>query len=269
MDISQYEYEMKFLLQQQYEMNIFLYSIIFVLALIIGYELLKRSKFFSFAISFLPFLALPFWITRDYDLFIIIKLYSVVLGMALFTLLRYTSLKNNKSLLNLLYFLLLLNILEPVILDIINSNFLNAIAGILLMITLPHTNLIKISKTKIKELLWDIPFLWFIGYTVWDLAFLLNNYKTSIVVHTLLLGFPIVVYFFNNKTWIQARAYSLGIYLITFFIYPKISLYKPIINISPFIIEISNILSIIFMISYLIYFLNKKLKFKNLHGHKL
>ena len=237
-------------------METILYLIILFLTLLGGYELFRRFKGLSIiGFILIPIILTPFWISNFYSTFLWFKMYSILLFLVLFLVLRYTYFSKNPLFLRLIYFMLVLNIAEAIIADFVYSNFFNGIAGILLILTLP-TSIKKITvdtKNK-KDLLYDIPFLWIFSYTLWNLVFIINIFPTAIFTNIVILGTAFIVGYFNRKTWLQARAYTLGIYLILLFTVPAISFYTMNSIPDAGFIYIMNIASFVWMIGYTFFY---------------
>ncbi len=217
-----------------------------------GYELLRRSKILT-AIMFvlIPLIMTPFWMATDHRIFLWLKLYSVIGGVLLLALLRHTTLSKYFLLFTLIYLALVLNIGEALVVDIMNFKFFNGIAGILLIVTLPGIKKICIdAEGRQKDLLWDIPFTWILGYTVWNWVFVVNTFPQAPLRHLAILGVPFMVACFHRKVWIQVRAYTLGIYLILYFSLPEVVAHTALTWTDTVILSALNIFSFGWMVVY-------------------
>lgn len=213
---------------------------ILLIVLFFLYELLRRNKWLAFgAFLALPFILLPLWLQEEHTIFAWIKIYSVVLGAGWIAAVRYTSLQYKDWVKAVFYPFLALNIAEAVIQDIINGhplNYINAVTGIILIATLPGARSVTIDEEKgYKDLFWNIPILWIISYTIWNLMFIHMTFPIHTGLHASVLGAALIVGLINNKLWIQARAYTLGIFALLLFTYAPIlePIYTPRVIIEP------------------------------------
>jgi len=153
----------------------------------------------------------------DLPVFVYIKIFLVVTGMLWILFLRYSRIAKGRWPFFILYLIVLLNILVVVVYEQSIGIVFNTIAGIFLLLTLPNGNHIKIDKkSKTKDLLWDIPFLWIICYTLWDWSFCYSSYTVASKVFFVLLLAPIIFEVIKRKTYLQVRAYTLAFYLLLF-----------------------------------------------------
>lgn len=197
----------------------------FLITSMLFQETFRRHKWLSWAVFLiLPIGLLPWWIIHEeHSFFGWLKLYSVTLSVSWFMAFRSTTLSEKKWAYYIVFMALTFNILEAVILDIAEAyyaNYINAAAGVLLIITLPGLRSISLDKeSAYHDLAWDIPIGWIIGYTIWNIVFVYLQTPQHMGMHAAILGAALIVGFINNKLWIQARAYTLGIFLMLFFTY--------------------------------------------------
>jgi hypothetical protein len=196
---------------------------ILTLILLLLYEVFRRSEWLSWAIFLvLPIVFYPFWKKREkHSLFGWVKLYSVTFSVAFSVFMRFTALQEFDWTYLLIYLLLVLNIVEAILLDISKrsyKHYLNAFAGLALILTLPATSTIRVDTLSIyNDLSWTIPLSWVIGYTIWNLVFVYIQTPQHVAMHTAVLGSALIIGFLSSDLWLQARAYTLGIFLILFF----------------------------------------------------
>ncbi len=128
-------------------------GILLLLAIyLLSQEALRRNKRLSWVtFLILPFVLLPWWIAHEeHSLFGWLKIYSISLSVSWALGVRFTALKEKKWAYVVIYVLLLLNIFEAVVLDIAEGhllNYLNAIAGVLLIVTMPRAHTIRVDET--------------------------------------------------------------------------------------------------------------------------
>lgn len=94
-------------------------------------------------------------------------------------------------------------------------NVMNAVAGILTIVTLTGFVGIKVSKDKSKDMIWpDMTWLYIIGYTLWNFAYVYNCISTRSMyagVGILLAAF-LAEKIFKQGAWLQHRAQILTLY---------------------------------------------------------
>ena len=96
-------------------------------------------------------------------------------------------------------------------------NILNAIAGILCIVTLTGFVGIRVSKDKSQDMVWpDMTWMYIIGYTLWNFAYVYNCISTR----SMYAGFSILVaaliseFVFKRGVWLQHRAQILALYVM-------------------------------------------------------
>ena len=94
-------------------------------------------------------------------------------------------------------------------------NILNAIAGILCIITLTGCVGIKVSNDKSKDMIWpDMTWIYIIGYTLWNFAYVYNCISTRSMYAgvAILLAALVAEFVFKRGAWLQHRAQILSLY---------------------------------------------------------
>ncbi|NLI90467.1 MAG: hypothetical protein GX366_08725 [Epulopiscium sp.] len=96
-------------------------------------------------------------------------------------------------------------------------NILNAIAGIICIITLTGFIGIRASNDDSKDMIWaDMTWPYIVGYTLWNYAYVYNCISTR----ALYAGFSILTaaligeYVFKRGAWLQHRAQTLALYVM-------------------------------------------------------
>lgn len=164
-----------------------------------------------------------------------VKVVSALLGIYGFMLIRFTKLGKTKFAVIYPLAILSINILEAVYKDIevfmtyktmqVDQaglvvlggpwNILNAIAGILCIVTLTGFVGIKVSKDKSKDMIWpDMTWMYIVGYTLWNLAYVYNCVSTRGMYAgvAILLAALIAEFVFKRGAWLQHRAQILALY---------------------------------------------------------
>ncbi len=203
-----------------------MFAILLVAALFVlyfaGQEVLRRGPVLCLWVLFagLPILLTWFWFqVNDFDVFLWIKIYSVMFCVCWGTWLRFAPQGNNPKFLRTIALLLAANILEASVVDFLASGIahnLNALSGALLIITLPYgARPARIdSHSRFRDLRLDLPFVWIVGYTLWNWSFVFLNYPELIVHHSAILVTALGVAAVDPQRWLQTRAATLGINLL-------------------------------------------------------
>ena len=164
-----------------------------------------------------------------------VKVVSALLGVYGFMLIRFTSLGEKKFAAYFPVSILSLNIAEAVYREfqvfanyktmitdpsgvvVLGGywNILNAIAGILTIVTLTGFIGIRVSKDKTRDMVWpDMTWMYIVGYTLWNFAYVYNCISTRSMYAGvgILLAALIAEFVFKKGVWLQHRAQILSIY---------------------------------------------------------
>lgn len=198
--------------------------------LILLNELFRKYKVPTFAFYIIiPFLVIPLLAYFEYTevsyWFKWVKLYSVVFAAIWFSFMRYTKLGFARSARFVAAAFLAINIAEAVGQDFsmgFVANILNAIAGILSIITLTGWKDIQIDDSKERDMIWPgMTTLWIIAYDIWNFVFVYLNFPGSAANQFLvLLSCTIPSLFIKKGTWLQARAFTLAAWFMYYFVSP-------------------------------------------------
>jgi hypothetical protein len=198
--------------------------------LILLNELFRKYKVPTFAFYIIiPFLVIPLIAYLGYTevtyWFKWVKLYSVVFAAIWFSFMRYTNLGFMKFARFIAAAFLAINIAEAVGQDFsmgFIGNVLNAIAGILSIVTLTGWKDIQIDNSKEKDMVWPaMTTLWIIAYDIWNFVFVYLNFPGSAANQFLvLLSCTIPSLFIKKGTWLQARAFTLAAWFMYYFVSP-------------------------------------------------
>ncbi|WP_293144522.1 DUF5692 family protein [Moritella sp.] len=206
-----------FIIHKWYEARSYAHVIFVLLGLMLLNELCRRVPKSNYVIFFiLPVVLLPLWMSYDVTYwFKWIKLYSVVGAAALFTLIRFTKIGNMKLAKFGAAAFLAINISEAVMQDFSmgnTANVLNAIGGILSIITLTGWLSIQADKSKERDMVWPaMTTFWIIAYDVWNIVFVYLNFPGSATAQLMvLISATLPALFIKKGTWLQARAFTLA-----------------------------------------------------------
>ncbi len=259
-----------------------------LVGLILVNDITRRSKWLSIAVYIVLPLVLTFtvWpktaVRGNGDWFPVVKTYSALVGVVGFMAIRYIKGASTKKWLLLFPFLILsINIAEAVYRDfevffayrgeaVMNSvdglfmqggiwNVLNAIAGIVLILTLSGVFGIKVANTKSKDMIWpDQLWFWIIAYDLWNISYCYNCISTRSMYAglLLLLSCTLSEFFLKKGAWLQHRAQTLALWAmfsITFSSYAKSPFFSITSSYKPAALIVISILSIGSNIAVLVY----------------
>jgi hypothetical protein len=193
----------------------------FFTALALANELFRRSLVLT-GLAFIVFPAVmtPHWIRSErVDWFLWAKLYSVVGGIVLMQLFRFTRVAKTAWGARVLWVVLFANILEAVVHDATSVGIwhrLNALSGVLLILSQPSARDIHVDESSPhRDLVWDMRWGWILGYTLWNWTFVETNFTEGAARHVAILGVPLFASLLRGSgAWIQARAFILGVDLL-------------------------------------------------------
>ncbi len=74
-----------------------------------------------------------------------------------------------------------------------------------------------IEDSPHRDVAYDIPRIWIVGYTAWNVALILLERHAHIGMHGAILGVALVIGLARPDLWLQTRAYTLGTFLVLFF----------------------------------------------------
>lgn len=249
--------------------TLILYTLLLFVGLVIMEEVFHRYPRFSLAFfSIASLILFPCWVLLIgvEDWFAWIKVFSIASGIIILSLLRTTKLGSNAKLITwTTYAFLAVNIIEATVRDAIvgnTANYLNAVAGFLLIATLEKLRTVHIDKKEsYRDLLWSgMTLPWIVGYTLWNWVFIYLNFGfQSSVMHVAVLVSALLVVLRNKDRWLQARAFTLGMYFIFFHSLPHL---VPNLTINRSTDQLALFISFIpfgFMVGYTILFTCRKL----------
>ncbi len=231
-------------------MNAVFHTVGVFLVLLLATQVVRKSKWIAVALYGVLTIVLSFTLIRQNGTaegstvntwFTWAKLYSVIAGCLLITYINYTKNGLRKLTQWLVFAILAVNILEAVGRDLeifIRGDafavfgygqapaetakfgiyhLLNALAGLLNIIALSGWESMEVkSNGSGKDLLWrDLRPFWIGSYTIWNFAYIYNcvpahaGYGIAVLAAAFVAGL-----FLNEGTWLQARAYTLGLWML-------------------------------------------------------
>lgn len=161
-----------------------------------------------------------------------VKTYSALAGVIGFMAIRYIKrVRENKYALYFPFAILTINIIEAIFRDIeVYSktgvmengiyllggpwNIINAIAGVLLILSLTGWAKIRVANTKSQDMIWaDQLWFWIIAYDLWNVAYCYNCISNRAMYSgVLILIACTVAEIFKRGAWLQHRAATLAIW---------------------------------------------------------
>ncbi|MFA4887574.1 MAG: DUF5692 family protein [Candidatus Nanoarchaeia archaeon] len=247
--------------------SLFVYTVLLFAGLVIAEELFHRYPRFSLVFfSVASVVLFPCWVLLIgvEDWFAWVKVLSIASGIIILLLLRTTKLGSNAKLIQwTTYSFLAINILEATVRDAVVgniANYLNAAAGLLLIATLEEIRTIHVDQTgKHRDLHWNgMTLPWIVGYTLWNWTFVYLNFGfQSSVVHMAVLGSALIVVFRGKERWLQARAFTLGMYFVLFHSVPHLIPNLAINRISDQLGLFISVIPFVFMIAYAASFVHR------------
>ncbi|MBN2653043.1 MAG: hypothetical protein JXR63_11750 [Spirochaetales bacterium] len=96
-------------------------------------------------------------------------------------------------------------------------NILNAVAGILTIITLTGFVGIRVSRDKTRDMVWpDMTWIYIAGYSIWNFAYVYNCISNRAMYAGFGILFAAIVaeFLFKRGAWLQHRAQILSLYAL-------------------------------------------------------
>ncbi len=127
-------------------------------------------------------------------------------------------------------------------------NYMNAIAGILNLITICGWAGIIVSSDKSKDMIWpDMMWFWIIAYDLWNFAYVYNcvGDHSFYAGAALLISCTIPAFFIKKGAWLQHRAHTLALWMMFTMAVPTF------VTSSPFAVQSSHNPTALFVVSAL------------------
>jgi|GEM_PF-6678464 hypothetical protein len=200
----------------------FLLVVAFFLALTLASWAVEKTKWLYLVIFFaLPIAAFGYWLdTPGIAWTSMAKLATILLCAIWLWLIRFTNWFSMKTVVNVSFSLLVLNIGEVSLVDAYGGYWMNALAGLFLLFAIPSLSGIKLApdETGTKNFTWQIPWLWIASYTLWNWTFIVNFFPQSVFTQGAVLLAPILIAaVMGREHWIKGRVHSLSLYLMMAF----------------------------------------------------
>jgi len=202
----------------------------YILFLVLFLEITREKQKFYKWFFVLAFLTLPLWFMNLHSWFRWAKTISVLFPTCLVSFIRIANDgKHNNILASLrkkwplwvLYVVLNLNILEASITQLELGNWYNAVAGIILCITIPlPTKHWRIGsndgKNTFAEIIADLPLAWCLLYVTWNAAFVYHENTTFFASSLCILLAPEIWMLIKKRTdlWLMGRIYTLAVHIL-------------------------------------------------------
>lgn len=199
-------------------------------------EFLRRRYKFSHYLWLASLLTIPFWLGSVEGWFRWFKMLSVLIPIIILGFTRIANYEKRESFWRLfrknwvLYFffaVLNLNILEATLKDISLGNYFNAIAGVILIVTVPFP--IKywiVSEEKYGDVLGYVTLAWAFLYTTWNACFVYGEspayFFSSCCILMAAVVYPLIVK--KPELYLTSRIYTLIIHLILRATFPEMFL---------------------------------------------
>jgi hypothetical protein len=170
----------------------------------------------------LPLLVSPPWLlpTMDVSIFTLVKMYSAAVAAAYVLTLKFTRWAERPLGRIVAWGLLAGNILEASIAQLAQGGYVNAVAGLLLVLAQPPPRTIRVDlQAPRRDVCYPLSGLWVAAYTLWDFTFVYcrnshGGIGASAGLAMIHLVAPLVTMRGRSELYIQSRAVALALVLI-------------------------------------------------------
>lgn len=211
-------------------LSIFVSMVFYMLFLFLFLEYSREKQQFYKWFSILAICSFPLWFLNIDSWFRWAKTISILIPLVFFNYIRisndgyhknrYMRLKE-KWPMWILYFILILNIVEAMLQDFSAGYFFNGACGLILCLTIPlptrHWRVGKNDgKNTFAEILADLPLAWCLLYVTWNAAFVYGENIAYFASSLCILLVPQIWMFFKKRVdlWLMARVYTLAVHLL-------------------------------------------------------
>ena len=143
-----------------------------------------------------------------------IKMYTLVVSAGWLHAIRHHGWLSDKVAHWGMWFVLALNIVEAVVMDALQGHYVNAACGAALTLSLWSYRSMRVLDEPERHLAWALPVTWILAYTAWNFTFVAGKYGWHLSDHLIVLGLPLLWVFLRSDRWVEARAYSLTLYVL-------------------------------------------------------
>lgn len=207
-------------------MAAFVEAFLIFLGLLLTYSMFRHSRLLTLTVFILvPLIFLPIWIIGyHFNWFFWAKMFSVTFFIGLLFFCGNTQLRQKQWIYSLIWAVFAFNIAEAILYDLLANHsmqYINAITGLVLIITLPGPSQMKIDMTSPQhDFSWNMSYHWIITYTLWNWVFVYGNWPSiGSLYHIAVLAASLFIALFDRTRWAQARAFTLGTYFIIWFFF--------------------------------------------------
>jgi len=215
----------------------------YILVLYLVHEIFRRYLLLTTIFLFLTILTYPFWIGNLHGWYSHTRSFLVLVPLIFLNFVRLSYATNSKKMSFLrkrtsfwiLYFVVVLNILLGSIQDYTIDNYYNAIAGLILAVTLPLPTTkwnIDTDRYNHHDFIVDLPLAWCLLYITWVSNIIYGGWIAAFGGYACLLAvtlIPVIIYK-STDLWLSTRVYTYSLYLIISFTlnytFPVISPFK-------------------------------------------
>lgn len=224
-------------------LSIFVSMAVYMLFLYLFLEYTREKQGFYKWFSILAICSFPLWFLNLNSWFRWAKTISILIPLCFLSYTRIANDGKHNDILHslrkkwpmwILYFILILNIVEATIKDLTMGNYFNAICGLILCITIPlptkHWRIANNDgKNSFAELIADLPLAWCLLYVSWNAAFVYAENITFFASSLCILIVPQIWMFFKKRVdlWLMGRVYTLAVHLL---IRASYDIFTPIMN---------------------------------------
>jgi hypothetical protein len=170
-----------------------------------------------------PLALLPLWLStsleHDWPGFLWVKAFSVTLGVTWISVCRgWADRLPAWAIRWPIFLILVVNVLEAVGQDLREGTVLNAIAGMLLVLTVAPPSRIEVAPEGLRDLRFHLGVPWILAYGVWNAALLYGSFEGIVFGHHVaILGAALAIAIATGwSNWFQARAFTLGVHMVAY-----------------------------------------------------
>lgn len=242
----------------------------YVLFLYLFLEYTREKQSFYKWFFIVALISIPLWFINLHSWFRWAKTISVLIPTCFVSFVRISNDGRHEDIMMslkkkwplwVLYFILMLNIVEASLTDFELGNYFNAIAGIILCITIPlptkHWRIQKHDgKNNFAELIADLPLAWCLLYVTWNAAFVYAENTTFFASSLCILLAPEIWMLAKKRTdlWLMGRIYTLALHIL---IRSSYDIFTPVMDSTSWfnadVLYFWGLLNLVLHVGYLVY----------------